>query len=131
LKDLESGDFGHAWGGIASLQLALPAVWTVARRRGHSLADVARWMSSFPASLAGLPDKGRIAVGCDADLVAFDADASFVVRGSELLHRHPLTPYEGRTLTGQVARVWLGGTEVGAGDPPRGRLLRRGGGLIG
>jgi allantoinase len=131
LKDLESGDFRAAWGGIASLQIALPAVWTVARRRGHSLADVARWMSSFPASLAGLPAKGRIAVGCDADLVAFDPEASFVVRGSELLHRHPVTPYEGRTLTGQVERVWLGGAEVGSGDSPRGRLLRRGGGLIG
>jgi len=131
LKDLGSGDFRTAWGGIASLQIALPAVWTVARRRGLSLADVARWMSAFPASLAGLPAKGRIAVGCDADLVAFDPDASFVVRGAELLHRHPLTPYEGRTLTGRVSRVWLGGVPVVPDGPPRGRLLRRGGGSVG
>jgi len=130
LKDLEHGDFRTAWGGISSLQIGLPAVWTVARRRGFGLADIARWMSSFPASLAGLPYKGRIEAGCDADLVAFDPDAPFTVRGAELLHRHPLTPYDGRTLTGRVERVWLGGTEVSADGEPRGRLLRRGGGVL-
>jgi allantoinase len=80
-------------------------------------------MATGPASLAGLPSKGRIAVGCDADLVAFDPSATFTVRGESLAHRHPLTPYEGRKLTGRVERVWLGGAEIG--DEPRGRLLRR------
>jgi allantoinase len=131
LKDLDTGDFRTAWGGISSLQIALPAVWTVARKRGHTLADIARWMSAFPASLAGLPAKGRIAAGCDADLVAFDPEAGFAVRGSDLLHRHPVTPYEGRTLTGRVSRVWLGGVEVSADGSPRGRLLRRGGEVLG
>ena len=131
LKGMPNGDFRTAWGGISSLQLGLSVIWSVARRRGFALDDIARWMSSFPASLAGLPSKGRIAAGCDADFVAFDPDASWVVRGSELQHKHPLTPYEGRTLTGRVSRVWLGGAEVTPSDPPRGRLLARGGGLLG
>ena len=130
LKGLPDGDFRTAWGGISSLQLGLSVVWSVARRRGFTLADVARWMSSFPASLAGLPNKGQIAVGSDADFVAFDPDASFVVRGAELQHKNPVTPYEGRTLTGRVLRTWLGGVELTPADPPRGRLLARGGGLL-
>jgi allantoinase len=128
MKRLAEGDFRTAWGGIASLQVALPAVWTVARKRGHSLSEIAQWMSAFPASLAGLEGrKGVIAPGADADLVAFDPEATFAVRATELLHKNPLTPYDGRTLTGVVRRTWLRGTEVTPGGPRHGRLLRRGG----
>jgi allantoinase len=128
LKRLDEGDFRTAWGGIASLQVALPAVWTVARRRGRALSDIARWMSAFPAALAGLDDrKGAIAAGRDADLVAFDPDATFAVRAADLLHKNPVSPYEGRTLTGAVRRTWLRGTEVTPDGPRRGEFLRRGG----
>ena len=124
LKRQDTGDFGAAWGGIASLQLGLAAVWTVARRRGRTLADVARWMATAPAALAGLPGKGAIAVGGDADLVAFDTEETFTVRGAGLRHRSPVTPYEGRTLAGTVRRVWLRGREITPGER-HGRLLRR------
>ena len=128
LKSFGSGDFGAAWGGIASLQLGLSAVWTVARRRGRTLDDVARWMASAPAALAGLPAKGRLAPGGDADLVAFDPDETFVVDPAKLLHRHPVTPYAGKTLTGRVRQTWLRGTPLleGEGEAPVGRLLKRG-----
>jgi allantoinase len=131
LKAPGTGDFGQAWGGIASVQLGLSAVWSVARRRGRTLDDVARWMAAAPAELAGLPAKGRLAVGCDADLVAFDPEQSYVVDAARLLHRHPVTPYAGRTLTGRVRQTWLRGTalldaDTGAPDgQPGGRLLSR------
>jgi len=121
-----SGDFGEAWGGIASLQLSLAAVWTIARRRGRSLDDIARWMSAAPAALAGLPGKGAIEPGRDADLVAFDPDDTFIVDGSRLLHRQPVTPYNGEKLTGSVRQVWLRGKEITSQTGPSGRLLTRG-----
>jgi allantoinase len=120
----ETGDFASAWGGIASLQLGLPLVWTEARTRGHDLADVMRWMAETPARLAGLPGKGAITVGNDADLVAFDPDAELVVDPTALHHRHAVSPYGGRRLTGVVRTTWLRGSAVD--DVPRGRLLRRG-----
>jgi allantoinase len=130
LKRKDSGDFGAAWGGIASLQVGLPAVWTAARRRGRTLADVARWMSAAPAALAGLAGKGMIEAGRDADLVAFDPDATFTVRGASLQHRSPVTPYEGRVLAGTVRQVWLRGQVIAAGRPA-GRLLCAGGTRVG
>ncbi|MDQ1661030.1 MAG: allantoinase [Blastococcus sp.] len=123
LKLLDKGDFGAAWGGIASLQVSLPVVWTGARTRGIGLDAVVRWMAEAPARLAGLPAKGAIAVGKDADLVAFAPDEHWSV--GPLEHRNPVTPYAGRDLVGAVRRTWLRGQL--ADGTPRGLLLERGG----
>ncbi|MEV5324196.1 allantoinase AllB [Nonomuraea sp. N2-4H] len=119
--DLKVPDFAAAWGGIASLQLGLAAVWTEAARRGHTPSDVARWMSAAPAELAGLSGKGAIAAGNDADLVAFDPDAETVVDAARLHHKNPVTPYHGRTLKGAVLTTWLRGRPVDG--EPHGRFL--------
>lgn len=126
--DLKRGGFREAWGGIASLQLALPAVWTGARTRGFSLQDLALWLCRNPARLAGLSNKGAIEPGFDADLVIWEPDESVRVKPAALQHRHKLTPYAGLTLDGVVRRTLLRGETVyHDGDfpgPPAGRLLK-------
>jgi allantoinase len=116
------GTFGAAFGGISSLQLSLPVMWTACRERGYSLVRLAEWMAARPAALAGLPGKGRIAVGYDADLCLLATEEAFVVDPERLAHRQPVTPYAGRRLTGVVRQTWLRGESIDI-DHPRGRLL--------
>lgn len=125
LKDLENGDFGVAWGGVASLQLGLSLIWTEARRRHLPLEQVVDWMSRKPAQLAGMAHKGQLALGFDADFSIFAADESFVVDAKKLKHKNPITPYDGKVLSGVVRKTFLRGGEID-GEVPAGRLLRRG-----
>ncbi len=107
------GDFFAAWGGIASLQLSLSAVWTGARARGVEPARLTDWMCAGPARLAGLSERaGSLVADRDADIVIWDPDASFVVNPAELRHRHPVTPYAGRKLFGVVRATYVGGRRV-------------------
>ncbi|MET7872313.1 allantoinase AllB [Streptomyces cyaneofuscatus] len=126
--DLKTPDFASAWGGISSLQLGLPAIWTEARRRGHSLDDVVRWMSAAPAELAGLSRKGAIEAGRDADFAVLAPEATFTVDPAELFHRNQVTAYAGKTLHGVVRSSWLRGVRIAAEGvlaEPTGRLLER------
>jgi allantoinase len=110
MKGLEEGNFKTAWGGIASLSLALPVMWTEARKRGFDLTDIARWMAEGPARLAGCaPQKGRIAAGSDADLVVFEPEAEFVATSERLYQRHPLSAYSGERLRGVVKATYVRG----------------------
>jgi allantoinase len=127
-KHLRDGDFLAAWGGIASLELRLPLVWTAARARGHGPADLAGWLCAAPARLLGLTGrKGVVAAGADADLVVWDPEATFTVTEAGLHQRHPLTPYTGRVLHGVVRTTFLGGRRIWDRGRfpgrPRGRLL--------
>lgn len=122
LKLLESGDFGAAWGGISSLQLGLPLVWTEAQRRGIELAEVVRWMSAAPAAIARVEGKGSIAVGNSADFALFAPEEEWTVSATELHHRNQITAYDQRTVRGAVRQTLLAGTPVDF-DAPHGRLL--------
>jgi allantoinase len=131
MKLREAGDFMKAWGGIASLQLRLPVIWTEAQRRGFSLLDVTRWLSGNPAQQVSLASrKGSIAVGNDADLVIWNPDAQFTVAATTLHHRHKITPYNHEPLSGVVQKTFLRGRKIyDVGQfiesPPGHMLLRK------
>jgi allantoinase len=125
------GNFFRAWGGIASLELRLPVVWTEALRRGHTLEQVARWLAEGPAHLLGLDGrKGILAPGADADIVIWDPEKMFHVKQAQLHQRHSLTPYNGEVLAGVVQATFLRGRRIFADGkffgPPAGSLLERG-----
>jgi allantoinase len=104
------GHFGRAWGGISSISLGLPAVWTEAQARQFGLNDIVRWMSAEPAKLAGFSDrKGAIRVGCDADLAVFDSECEWTVGKDSLYYRHPISPYVGVRFRGKVRATFLRG----------------------
>lgn len=132
MKRLDTGNFLEAWGGISSLQLRLPVMWTLGRERGYSINRLAEWLCRAPSRLVGLSErKGAIAVGCDADIVIWNPDETFRVETSMIHHRHKLTPYVGRTLSGVVEATFLRGRKIYdrgefAAETSGEMLLRRG-----
>jgi allantoinase len=112
-KELESGDFRKAWGGISSLQWSLPIVWTSAKQKGFQITDLCKWLCEKPAKLLGPKfKKGKIEIGYDADLVVLNPDKSFIVDEESILHMHKITPYLNNELYGVVEQTWLGGIKV-------------------
>ena len=124
LKCKDTGDFGRAWGGIASVQLGLPAVWTAGEELGIDLGDIARWFAANPCASFRIPGKGAIAVGGDADFAVVAPEETFVVDVEALEHKNKISPYQGRTLRGVVKRTVLRGRTVDR-DSKAGRMIRR------
>lgn len=113
LKRMEEGDFERAWGGIAGLQFSLPVIWSEMKKRGMTLAELSERMSARTARFLGLAGrKGSIVVGADADLVVWNPEATFSPTPDQVLHRHPITPYEGLTLHGVVEQTYVRGNLV-------------------
>jgi len=128
MKLPESGDFLSAWGGIASLQLRLPVIWSESKNRGFTLTDLAKWLCSEPAKQVALKDrKGSIAEGLDADLVIWNPNLQFEVTPAALFHRHKITPYRGELLQGVVQKTFLRGKKIYDGrevkGPPSGKFM--------
>ena len=124
LKVKDTGDFGKAWGGVASVQLGLPAVWTAGEELGIDLSDIARWLAANPCASFRVPGKGSIAVGNDADFAVVAPEETFVVDVEDLEHKNKISPYQGRTLRGVVKRTVLRGRTVDR-DSKAGRIVRR------
>ncbi|MGC1423501.1 MAG: allantoinase AllB [Terracidiphilus sp.] len=134
MKHREEGRFDLAWGGIASLGLALPVMWTAMHQRGYNTNDaaqrIAKWMAAGPARLAGIyGQKGILDIGADADIAIFDPDTTWTVTESDLHFRHKISPYLGAMLRGRVEETWLRGQRIFHSGQceinPRGRELVR------
>lgn len=116
-SDDDEGRFDLAWGGIASLGLALPVMWSAVKNRGtnptKAMERLGAWMATAPACLAGLAgQKGVLAEDADADIVVFDPDVAWTVAPEHLHFRHKLSPYLGAELHGRVMQTWLRGEQV-------------------
>ena len=113
LKELLSGNFMKAWGGIASLQFALPVLWTAAKKRNATFNDIAKWLCENPAKLIGKEkSKGKIAKGFDADLIVVDDEKTFLVTNEIIHHKHKTTPYLNEQLFGVLEQTYLAGEKV-------------------
>jgi len=131
LKHIDSGDIEKAWGGISALQFGLPLIWTEAKKQGFTLVDVSRLMSSETAKFAGLDKiKGQIKVGNHADFIVFDETQSFTISNQMIKHRHKITPYIGREVTGVIKQTYVRGKLVYSNDQfietPIGKPLLKG-----
>ena len=131
LKHIDTGDIEKAWGGISALQFGISLIWTEAQKRGFDLVEINRLMSAETAKFAGLDSvKGQIAPGFHADLLVFDERAEYVISNDMIKHRHKITPYEGRNVSGRVERTYVRGQLVYRDDEfiaaPVGRPLLKG-----
>lgn len=110
MKEIESGHFKKAWGGISGLQFGLPLIWTFGRKRGFSISKIAQLLAENPAKLPGLENqKGKLEPGFDADIVVWNPESQFTIEEAKIQHRHKITPYQGMELYGEVLWTIVGG----------------------
>lgn len=133
----EPGDFFNAWGGVSSVGLGLPILYTSAHKKGRDITPehIAKWCCENTARQVGLErSKGQLAVGFDGDVCVFDDEAEWVVgeKGEGMLFRNKVSAYAGMRMRGVVRETWVRGSKVWErggkgggflGEKPRGKLL--------
>jgi len=112
MKEINSGDFMKAWGGISSIQFALPALWTAAKKHNCRIEQIAEWLCEHPTILPQLKSKGKIEKGYEADIVIWNPEKSFIVTENNIHHKHKITPYANQELYGTIEQTWLKGEKV-------------------
>ncbi|KAI3402589.1 DAL1 [Candida oxycetoniae] len=131
LKGLEKGDFFEAWGGISSVGLGLPILFTEGQKLNPpiSLVEINKWCSLNTAKQVGLENrKGAIKIGYDADLCILDTEATFKIENDKTFFKNKLTAYDGMEFKGRVLETIVRGNSVyafgkGHSDIPLGNLL--------
>lgn len=123
-------DFSRIPGGVPSIEMRLAGIYQGVVRGVFSLNRWVELCCTRPARLAGLPAKGDIAIGQDADLVVFDPQRQKTLSKASLHEQVDWTPYEGLVVHGWPAVVLSRGeviVESGKCDaaPGRGRFLSR------
>lgn len=139
-KEAGSENIWDAPLGLSGIQTMLPMMLDeMIYRRNLDIATFVRLMSTNPARVFGLyPRKGSLQVGADADLIIYDPDNPWIVRGGDLLHRHKWSPFEGRGVRGRIVRTIIRGQtvfrhvgySVVSAEPGSGRFLPRGYGQV-
>lgn len=127
-EEKERGDFFASWGGISSVGLGLPILWTEATSRSSSssisILDVVRLCAVNTSKQVGLSHKkGALRPGMDADICVFDDEAEWVVGREQMLFRNKVSPYQGRTMRGLVKETWVRGQKVFQRDGPNGGFV--------
>jgi dihydropyrimidinase len=131
---VESKDVDGWWDatfGMNSLQTSLAVAHDeLVNRRGLSFARLVEVMCTTPARLFGMPRKGTLEPGTDADLVVFDPEASYTITNDDNESVADYTLYEGREVTGRVEKTFVRGALVAddgevIGEPGHGRFVER------
>lgn len=103
-----------AWGGISGIQTMLPALLSEGvNKRGLPLPQLMKLLATNPARLFGVyPQKGAIAVGCDADLVVVDLDREWTLSADQLFYKNKHSAFVGYSFKGAVERTFVRGQTV-------------------
>ena len=113
MKEFESGNLKKAWGGIASIQFALPVLWTAAKKHHCTELDIAKWLCENPVKfISSNIKKGKLEIGFDADIVVWNSNETFTVTENIIHHKHKITPYQNEELFGVVKQTYLAGKKV-------------------